>query len=117
MFVELCEISEEVAIEVAKYGATQTIIDDLRKYTRGVNIFSSYLIDLLEFMAKVCKHSQGLVNIILNALLIGWVYISLLHRQPSDVSRLRKRRQQSECSTMYNAFGKNIRKQTNSTES
>ena len=40
---------------MAKYGATQTIIDDLRKYTRGVNILSQYLVDLLEFMSKVCK--------------------------------------------------------------
>jgi len=55
----LCDVSEKVALEVSKYGATHTIIDDLRKYTRGVNILSTYLVDLLEFMSKVCKHSQG----------------------------------------------------------
>eukprot|EP00347_Sterkiella_histriomuscorum_P003709 403363246 len=55
----LCDVSETVAIEVAKYGATQTIIDDLRKYTRGVNVLSQYLVDLLEFMSKVCKFNQG----------------------------------------------------------
>ena len=46
-------------MEVAKYGATQTIIDDLRKYTRGVNVLSQYLVDLLDFMSKVCKYGQG----------------------------------------------------------
>ena len=55
-------MSEIVAIEIHKYGATQTIIDDLKKYTRGVNVLSQYLIDLLDLMSKICKHDQALVS-------------------------------------------------------
>ena len=36
----LCDEEEKIAIEIVKYGATQTLIDDLRKHTRGVNILS-----------------------------------------------------------------------------
>lgn len=51
-------------MEVVKYGATQTLIDDLRKHTRGVNILTSFLQELLEFMSKVCKHGQGISDFI-----------------------------------------------------
>jgi len=55
----LTDVSDQVAAECAKYGATQAVIDDLRKNTRGVNILANYLVDLLDFMSKICKHNQG----------------------------------------------------------
>ena len=58
----LCDEEGKIAIEIVKYGATQTLIDDLRKYSRGVNILSSYLAELLGLISKVCKHGQGLVS-------------------------------------------------------
>lgn len=55
-YAVLCNEEEKIAIEVVKYGATQTLVDDLRKHTRGVNILSAYLHELLEFIASVVKH-------------------------------------------------------------
>ena len=57
----ICDADERIAQEIVRYGATQTLIDDLKKHTRGVNILSSYIGELLEVISKVCKHGEGLV--------------------------------------------------------
>lgn len=69
----LCDEEPKIAIEIVKYGATQNLIDDLRKHTRGVNILSQYLPELLGLISKVCKHGQGLV---IKFLLIPYSLIS-----------------------------------------
>lgn len=40
------------------------LIDDLKKHTRGVNILTNYLVELLEVISKVCKHQQGIAEFI-----------------------------------------------------
>ena len=67
----ICNEEPRAAAEVIQYGAAQTLIDDLKKHTRGVNILTNYLVELLEVISKVCKHGQGLVSIILTK----YVYI------------------------------------------
>ena len=51
----LCECNRTTAVEMAKYGAVQTIIDDLAKYTKGTHMISSYLEHLLAMMAMVAR--------------------------------------------------------------
>ena len=58
----ICDEDPRAASEVVRYGASQTLIDDLRKHTRGVNILTSYLGEILEVISKICKHDEGLVR-------------------------------------------------------
>jgi hypothetical protein len=39
------------------------MIDDLKKHTRGVNILTPYLSELLSLISKVCAHNEGLVSL------------------------------------------------------
>ena len=58
----MCENSTTTAIEMEKYGAVQTIIDDLQKYTKGTNMLSSYLTDLLALLSMVARQDQGIAE-------------------------------------------------------
>lgn len=54
--IVICNEEPRIAIEMAKLGGNQTLIDDLRKHTRGVNILTNYLSELLSVISKVVKH-------------------------------------------------------------